>query len=37
MNQEVGTDIYMLPYIKQIASEDLIHSTGGLAQCSVMT
>ena len=28
MNHKVGIDIYMLPYIKQIASGDLLYSTG---------
>ena len=36
MNHEVGIDIYILPYIKQITSGNLLNSTGGSAQCSVM-
>ena len=36
-NWEVGFAIYTLLYVKQIASGDLLDSTGSSAQCSVAT
>ena len=32
INQELGTDIYMLLFIKQITNEDLLYSTGNCTQ-----
>ena len=37
MNWETGTDMYTQPCVKQIASENLLHSIGNSARCSVMT
>ena len=37
MNWEIRFDINTLPYVKQIASGNLLHSTGSSAQSSVMT
>ena len=37
MNQEIRTDIYTLPYVKQTASGNLLHNTASSAWCSVMT
>ena len=34
-NWEISTDIYTLPYVKLIASENLLYSTGSSARCSV--
>ena len=36
-NQEFGTDIYTLLYIKQIIKKDLLYSTGKSTQYSVIT
>ena len=36
INWDIGIDIYILPYIKQRASKDLLHTTGNFTQCSVM-
>ena len=37
MNWETRTDMYTQPCVKQIASENLLHSIGSSARCSVMT
>ena len=37
INWEIGSDIYTLLYIKQIANKSLLHSTGNSIWCSVMT
>ena len=37
LNWVIGTDIYTLPYIKQIINKDLLYSTGKSTQYSVMT
>ena len=37
MNREPGIDVFALPCAKQIASGNLLYSTGGSAQCSVVT
>ena len=37
MNREPGIDVFALPCAKQIASGNLVYSTGGSAQCSVVT
>ena len=37
MSWEIGTDGCALPCENQITSEKLLHSTGSLALCSVMT
>ena len=37
MNWEIRFDINTLPYVKYIASGNLLYSTGSSAQCSVMT
>ena len=37
MNWEIGIDIYTLPRIKQIASGNLLYSTGSSAKRSMMT
>ena len=37
MNWEIGIDIYTLPCVKQIASGNLLYSTGSSAWCSVAT
>ena len=37
MNWEIGTDIYTLPCVKQIASGNLLYSTGSSVQPSVVT
>jgi len=37
MNWETRTDMCTLPCVKQIASENLLHSMGSSARCSVMT
>ena len=37
MNWEIGTDIYTLPCVKQIASENLLDGTGNSAWCSEIT
>ena len=37
MNWKSGTDMYTLLCVKQTASGKLLHSTGGSAQCPVMT
>ena len=34
---EIGTDIYTLPRVKQIASGTLLRNTGSSARCSAMT
>ena len=36
MNWEIGTDTYTPPCVKEIASGNLLYSTGSSAQCSVM-
>ena len=36
INWEIGTDIYRLPYIKQVTSKDLLYSTGNSTRYSVM-
>ena len=36
-NWEIRIDIYTLPCVKQIASGNLLYSTGSSAWCSVMT
>ena len=36
-NWEIKIDIYTLPCVKQVASGNLLYSTGSSAQCSVMT
>ena len=35
MNWETGIDLCILPCIKQIASRNLLYSTGSSTQCSV--
>ena len=37
MNWEIGIDMYTLPRIEQIASGDLLQSTGSLVQSPVVT
>ena len=37
INRQIGTDIYILLYIKQITNKDLLYSTGNPIQYSVMT
>ena len=37
MNWETRIDMYTLPCVKQIASENLLHSIGSSVRCSVMT
>ena len=37
MNWEIRIDILTLPCVKQIASGNLLYSTGSSAWCSVMT
>ena len=37
MNWEIGIDIHTLPCEKQIASGNLLYSTGSSARCSVVT
>ena len=37
MNWEIRFDINALPHVKQIASGNLLCSTGSSARCSVMT
>ena len=37
MNWEIRFDINRLPCVKQIASGNVLYSTGSSAQCSVMT
>ena len=37
MNWEIEMDMYTLPCVKQIASGNLLYSTGKSAQCSVVT
>ena len=37
VNWDIGTDIYTLPYIKQITNKDLLYSIGNYSQYSVMT
>ena len=37
INWEIGIDIYILLYIKQITNKDLLCSTGNSSQHSVMT
>ena len=37
INWEIRFDINTLPYVKHIASGNLLYSTGSSAQCSVMT
>ena len=37
INQDIGTDIYMLLYITQITNQDLLCSTGNPTPHSVMT
>ena len=32
MNWEIGIDMYTLPHVKQIANENLLHSTGNAAK-----
>ena len=34
-NWEIGIDIYTLPCVKQIASGNMLYSTGSSARCSV--
>ena len=36
-NWEIGIDIYILLYIKQITNKDLLHSTGNSTQNSILT
>ena len=36
INWEIGTDMYILPYIKQITNKNLLYSTGNSTQYSVM-
>ena len=33
--REFGTEVYILLYLKQITSKDLLYSTGNSAQCYV--
>ena len=37
MNWEIGTDIFTLPCVKQITSENLLYSARNSAQCYVVT
>ena len=37
INWEIGTDIYMLLYIKQMTHKDLLHSTGNFTQYPAMS
>ena len=40
MNWEIGIDMYIIPFVKQITSitsRNLLYNTGGSAQRSVMT
>ena len=37
INWEIGIDIYILLYIKQITNMDLLYSTGNSTQYSLMT
>ena len=37
MNWEISIDIYTLSCVKQIASGNLLYSTGSSAGCSVVT
>ena len=37
MNWEIRIDVHVLPCVKQIASGNLLYSTGSSVQCSVMT
>ena len=37
INQEIGSNIYMVLYIKQIANKDLLYSTGNYTQYFVIT
>jgi len=37
MTWEIRVDVCALPCVKQIASGDLLQSSGSSAQCSVMT
>ena len=37
INCEIGIDIYILLYIKQITNKNLLYSTGNSTQYSVMT
>ena len=37
MNWEIRIDIYTLSHVKEIASENLLHSRGSSVWCSVMT
>ena len=37
VNWDIGTDIYTLPYIKQITNKDLLYNIGNYSQYSVMT
>ena len=36
MNWETGIDIYILPWVRQIASGSLMDSPGSSAQCSLV-
>ena len=36
-NQEVGINIHIVLYIKQVISKDLLYSIGSSIQCSVIT
>ena len=36
VNGESSVDIYILPCVKQIATDKLLHNTGSPAWCSVM-
>ena len=37
INWEIGIDIYTLSCVKQLASGNMLYSTGSSARCSVMT
>ena len=37
MNWEIGIDMYTLACVKQIASGNMLYSTGSSARCSVTT
>ena len=37
MSWEIGTDVCVLPYVKQIAHGNLLYSAGSSAQCPVVT
>ena len=37
MNWEIGIDIYTLPCVRQVASGNLLYSTGSTVRCSVVT